>query len=189
MTNILLTGQVHIGKTTVCQSVVEQAHTRGRSVGGVLTPAVFDSQGQRVGFDIIDLATLERRQLARLDCDLGGPSIGPHYFDSSALQWGHELIVRALAQDFELLVIDEIGRLELEQDAGFRVVSLLATTPLPNCLLVVRTPLVEIFRQRLPQLRHTAFELTMSNRNRAASQVFRLLSLLARHTDLRSTAT
>jgi nucleoside-triphosphatase THEP1 len=174
---VLLTGKIHIGKTTVCQSVIARARQQGWRVAGLLSPTVFDSDGQRIAVQMIDLATDEKRTLARLNQDLGGPQIGPYRFDSETLTWGHHVLTRAIDRGCDLLVIDEIGRLELEQDSGLDVAPLLAERLLPLSLIVVRKPLLHLFYQKLPGLKTSLFEVSEESRTSAPARVAELLGL------------
>lgn len=164
--NAVLTGRVHLGKTTACRAVVELARQNGRCVRGILTPPILDEDGTRLGVEVLDLDSGCRRQLARVDRDLGGPRVGPYSFDVSALQWGHDVIARGIAAGCDLLIVDEIGRLELEQSKGFhKVLDLLASSILPRTLTIVRDSLLERFLARLPEIRFTIFDLTRENRD------------------------
>ena len=206
MTHVVLTGELHVGKTTVCRAVVDLARERGHSVRGILTTTVMDEAGQRLGFRLLNLATAEQRDLARLDRDYGGPtpkrgdavpSVGPFHFDPEVLQWGYDIVAQAIATGCDLLVVDEIGRLELEQNTGFsRVLDLLATEGVRSDpagrgtagvqrmaghhLLVVRRSLLPALRQRLAALEFVTFEVTVGNRDNLASQIVeRLFPCLA----------
>lgn len=72
---MLLAGQRGVGKTTVCQRLVEIALRQEYRLAGVLTPALFDQSGAKVGFEIVDVESGERRVLARADSHLDGPRI------------------------------------------------------------------------------------------------------------------
>ncbi|UCC76517.1 MAG: DUF2478 domain-containing protein [Anaerolineales bacterium] len=165
MTNAVLTGRVHVGKTTVCQAVADLTQERGYCVRGILTPPILDKSGERLGIEILDLSSGERRQLARTDREIGGPRIGPYSFDAAALEWGQDVVSRAIAVGCDLLIVDEIGRLELEQNTGFHhVLDLLETSIVLRSLLVVRFTLLDAFRSRLPDLAFIVFEVTDDNR-------------------------
>jgi len=164
--NVILTGNVHLGKTTACRALVDLARQNNYCVRGILTPPILDEGGTRLGIEVLDLDSGHHRELARTDRDLGGPRVGPYSFDASALQWGHDVIARAIAAGCDLLIVDEIGRLELEQSKGFyRVLALLASTILPRTLTVVRDSLLERFLGRLPELKFIVFDLTKENRD------------------------
>ncbi len=193
MRNALLTGPTQIGKTTICQAVVDLTRQRSYCVRGILTPAIIGPDGQRIGIEAWDLATGARRILARhvqatgsptagsasgektlasavantfLKGVFSGPSVGAYEFDAEALRWGQEVVARAIAAGCDLLIVDEIGRLELERDGGFsQVLSLLETGIVLRSLLVVRHELLGKFRLRLPNLVHAVFEASEHNRD------------------------
>ena len=178
----VLTGELHVGKTTVCRALVHLAQQRGRSVRGILTSPILDQAGRRLGFALLDLATAEQRELARVDRDYGGPGVGPFHFDPAVLQWGHVIVTRALAEGCDLLVVDEIGRLELEQSTGFSGLLDVLAASAGSCsaaarpagghgLLVMRKALLEAFRRRLPQLEFVTFEVTRDNRDTLATRI------------------
>ena len=112
MTNWILTGAVHVGKTTVCHTLVGLLRSSGYRVQGILTPPILDSRGARLGIAIVNLADGEQRELARVDRKLGGPQVGPYSFDAEMLQWGCETIAAAITARCDLLVVDEVGRME-----------------------------------------------------------------------------
>ena len=109
---------------------------------------------------------------------LSGPQVGDYQFDSTALQWGQDAVARSIAVGCDLLIVDEIGRLELEQNDGFgQVLDLLDTSVVQRSLLVVRTELLDKFRRRLPELQFITFEATDANRRHLASQIIDKLFL------------
>lgn len=181
----VLTGELHIGKTTVCRAVAHLARQRGYSVRGILTTPLVDQAGQRLGFTLLNLATAEQCELARVDRDYGGPSVGPFHFDPVVLQWGYDIVTRAVADGCDLLIVDEIGRLELEQSTGFSgLLDVLAASagsrsaaqPITgHGLLVMRKALLEAFRLRLPELEFVTFEVTVDNRDTIPTQIAKWL--------------
>lgn len=181
MTSAVLSGDVHIGKTTVCRAVAELVRERGYSVHGILTPPILDSHGTRLGIEAVDLASGTRRELARVwqgqpeqqgDWNWEGPQIGPYCFDPAILEWAHGAIARGIAHGCDLLIIDEIGRLELEQGLGFsQALDLLGTSVAVRSLLVVRASLLEAFRRRLPRLDFATFTVTVDNRADLAVEI------------------
>jgi len=175
----VLTGELHVGKTTVCRALVRLARQRGYSVRGFLTTPILDREGQRLGFTLLNLATAEQRELARVDRDYGGPGVGPFHFDPAVLQWGYDLVAQALTEGCDLLVVDEIGRLELEQSTGFSgLLDVITGTGAMagHGLLVMRKALLEAFRLRLPDLEFTTFEVTLDNRDTIAMRIAAWLS-------------
>jgi len=164
----LLTGPVGVGKTTVAERVVGLARRQGLVCGGVLAPAMINSCGQKAGIWGVAIGTGERRILARTDRDLGGPSIGPYSFDASALAWAAGAVDRSIGA-CDLLVVDEIGKLELWQGIGLApVLSRLAAGEVECALILVRDSLLSELQARLAPVEQVVFRVREENRGALA---------------------
>jgi nucleoside-triphosphatase THEP1 len=163
---ILLTGRRGVGKTTVCQAVAELAHRRGYQPGGVITPALYNGHGTKVGFEAVDVSSGERWPLARTDKELEGPRVGPHSFDPVALDRALRVLRRAISAGCDLFMVDEIGPLELEQGEGFApTLDLLPVEGPTHTLIVVRPALVGQLLLHLKGADCTVFSVTEENRD------------------------
>ena len=84
----ILAGPRGAGKTSFLRAYVAGAVDRGRSVGGIVSPVVFEN-GRRIGYDLIDLRHGRRRQLARaVGSDVANPDVGMFGFDAGAVVEG-----------------------------------------------------------------------------------------------------
>lgn len=167
----LLTGPVGVGKTTIARRAVDLARSRGAACGGLLAPALLDGCGQKVGIWGVDAGSGERRLLARTEADLGGPSVGPYSFSAQALAWGVTVIGQALGR-CDLVVVDEIGKLELWQDAGLApVLPWLAAGRAGRALVVVRDSLLTDAQQRLGPAQQTVFWTDLENRDEMPARI------------------
>jgi nucleoside-triphosphatase len=148
----ILCGARGTGKTTFLQQQVAAAAKRGRSVGGIAAPAVFE-RGQRVGYDVVDLRSGERRQLARLPISRqASPSVGPYEFDRAAIDAGDAAIVTAVRDGLELIAIDEVGPLELRGLgwASALQIALKDCARAQSLIVVVRPSLADVLPERFP---------------------------------------
>jgi len=119
-----------VGKTTVCQAVADLTRRRGYRPGGVITPALYSSHGAKLGFEAVDVGSGERWPLARTDQETGGPRVGPYSLDPAGLARALKVLERAISAGCDLLMVDEIGPLELEQGEGFApILDLLRSSP------------------------------------------------------------
>ena len=167
----LLTGPVGIGKTTVAERVVGLARRQGLVCGGVLAPAMINSCGQKAGIWGVDVGTGERRILARTDRDLGGPSIGPYSFEATALAWAAGAVDRSIG-DCDLLVVDEIGKLELWRGIGLApVLPRLAAGEAVRVLVLLRESLLSELQARLGPVEQSLFRVGEENRGELAPGV------------------
>lgn len=144
----LLTGESGSGKTTACLQIVEAARAAEITVRGLVTPGCYAGDGTRIGIDLVDLATDERWPLA--DRVPPEQSAGRRWrFRPDALTRGDALL-RA-SQDCDLLVIDEIGPLELIDHGGWTsALDVLREGRYRQALVVIRPGLLDTLIGLLP---------------------------------------
>jgi nucleoside-triphosphatase len=168
---VLISGERGTGKTTVCRKVVAHAKAAGHACGGLLTLRG-DETDQRI---VVDVHTDEMRPLTVTE---GGVRQGRFLFDPAALEWGTDALTRSLPCD--LLVIDEIGPLEIEQHSGWAAtLDLLRLGQFRLALVVVRPELIRAAQLRLPRSAPTVVTVTPENRDQLPVE---LLGMLERET-------
>jgi len=143
---ILVTGPSGIGKTTWCSSQLVQARQRRLSVGGLLSPGMYQ-QSTKVGILLVNLASGEERVMARLR-ETEDPQAPTRKWamDEAVLQWGDRILERLGRCD--LLFIDELGPLEFLHHQGLcQAFPLIQRRQFSTALVVVRPTLLEIARQ------------------------------------------
>jgi nucleoside-triphosphatase THEP1 len=161
----LLTGPVGVGKTTVAERVAGLVRRQGLICAGLLAPAMTNCCGQKVGIWGVDLLTGQRRILARTERRLGGPEVGPYSFDATAIVWAIDALERALGA-CDLLMVDEIGKLELWRDTGLApILPRLAAGDAKRALVLVRDSLLADLQQKLEPVPQVVFEVSEENRN------------------------
>lgn len=147
MSLILLSGQRHSGKTSLCRRLAEAVRERGLSAGGILSPAVIEN-GECVGYDVVDLATGRTRRLA----SLGGPGVeqvGSFHFTAEGLSLGRAALAAATLATPDLVIVDEVGPLELAgQGWGAHLPPLAATATVT--VFSVRPSLTRSVAERWP---------------------------------------
>jgi len=167
----LLTGAVGAGKTTAAERVTGLARRQGLVCGGLLAPALTDLRGSKIGIWGVDLLTGERRTLARTDREMSGPQIGTYSFDAAALTWANDAIEKAIGA-CDLLIVDEIGKLELRSHAGLApIVPRLASGEVRRSLALVRASLLADLQVRLGQVEQIVFKLDTENRDELPPRV------------------
>jgi nucleoside-triphosphatase THEP1 len=158
---VILTGERGAGKTTLCLALAALS----RRYLGLVSPPLLDGGGARVGLAARCLATSEAWVLGRSDTELDGPRFGRFSFSSAGIDRAVDCLRGILTRPPDsvdspgtapqpVVIIDEIGPLELEQGAGLApVLPLLAGAG--NLLLVVRPSLAGLVEALVPEHRRT----------------------------------
>jgi energy-coupling factor transporter ATP-binding protein EcfA2 len=148
---LVLTGETGSGKTRTCKAVADALRDRGWNIAGVISLGVW-VRDEKVAIDALDLRSGEVRRLAER-AGMGDAGVGPAtpgwHFHAGTLAWCNSLL--ANAGDADLLVVDELGPLELEQGRGWmQGIRAADAGRFRMGLLVVRPRLLPLARTRWP---------------------------------------
>jgi nucleoside-triphosphatase THEP1 len=149
---LLVVGGPRSGKTSWCREYIDGQRKCGCSVGGVLSPAI-EKQGQRTGFNVIDLLTGKEApfaRLARLKRFKAGEAVGDYTISRRGMSFARRAIERAVESRCDWVVIDEVGPLELGGKGLMPSVELALASAM-DVLIVVRSSLKETLQRRFPQ--------------------------------------
>ncbi|MDG5818497.1 nucleoside-triphosphatase [Natronococcus sp. A-GB7] len=111
--NALVTGPPRSGKTTALERTITALRDDGDDVGGLVCPELRED-GERVGFEIVNLATGERDVMAHVDID--GPAVGRYGVDVATVDRLSRAALSTTVDDRDCVVIDEIAPMQLESD-------------------------------------------------------------------------
>ena len=162
---ILLSAPAGAGKSTVCARLAHLWRERGPQPGGVLTRTAGQDR------HAVDVATGEERLLAAEGQPLAGPHWGRFTFAAETLAWGNEVVRRALAGPADLVLLDEVGPLELVTGEGFLPALKILLGREKAGLVVVRPALLEQVRDLAPGRVIRCYEVTLENREELAEEI------------------
>jgi nucleoside-triphosphatase THEP1 len=131
---VVATGAPGAGKTTAVAEAVERLQESGLRVSGFLQPGRF-RDGDKIGFGVRDLASGEEAELARLVTRDEGDLGTKYRFENEGFELARAALGRVRAGD--LVVIDELGPLELQGKGHMPAVRRILRGSAPACLLVV----------------------------------------------------
>ena len=165
----LLTGMPGTGKTTVIRQAISQSQ---RNAGGFFTQEI-RSVGIREGFRIV---TLEGKEAVLAHIAIDSPfRVGKYGIDISVLDTiGVEAIYNAIAHN-EIIVIDEIGKMELFSPRFITAVQAAINSPkkVLGTISLKPHPLADTIRQNRNIM---VAELTRSNQESVLAQIMAWLS-------------
>lgn len=139
---MVVTGDVRQGKTTFLKNVLRLLVSEGISAGGFLALGVHEND-ERTGFDLLDIAGGQTTPLCSIRPLPGAVQTGRYYFFEEGLDKGRALLKPENNRQHDLIIIDELGPMELNGKGwSSSVVRLLDEMRTPQAW-VVRRPLVE----------------------------------------------
>jgi len=118
---IFVTGRPGVGKTSVLLRVADALKMRGYRVGGMISREVREG-GVRVGFEIVDFYTGRRGWLAHVN-QPAGPQVSKYRVNLSDLNALGANSIRNAVANADIVVVDEIGPMELFSTAFKEAVS------------------------------------------------------------------
>ena len=160
---IIVTGAIGVGKTTVCEKVVNLLQSLDYSCGGVLTYKAPDES-----LTIFDIQTGEKKALASTVKIYHGPHTEKYFFNTEAINFGIKAIDKGAASD--VLIVDEVGYLELGGEGFVNSLELIREGRVRNSILVIRIELLSAFLAQLGG-KPTVFETTTSTRNQLPRKI------------------
>lgn len=131
----ILKGPVHSGKTTALKEFcIDRAKT-----GGILSPVINDKR------HFFDIETKETFIMEAAPDEETIIQTGKYVFSESAFKRADKILQSCISRNIELIVIDEIGPLELRGKGFSETLQQLLSLSLPktNLLLVVRENIVD----------------------------------------------
>jgi nucleoside-triphosphatase THEP1 len=146
----ILSGPVHSGKTSFVAGRVGEALKRGIRPVGYLSPAAWEG-GRPEGYDLLSIPGGRCLPFLRRSGGDDWQRVGPYFLVPETLALA-QAVIRGGAGS-PLLIVDEIGPLELQGRGVRSAVEELLSRPPEKLLLVVREGLVDVFRKNIPVLR------------------------------------
>ena len=152
-----LVGARGTGKTSLIMDLLEIFQERKLKIAGVLSPGIFDGS-QKIAIELIHLPSKQGRLLAVLKNDNeSGMVFGDWTFFQETLDWANKKLQEAPVCD--LLVLDEIGPLELDFNRGLKAgLGLLTTGEYKLALLSLRPKCIQAIQERFPEIVLLALE-------------------------------
>jgi nucleoside-triphosphatase THEP1 len=138
----VLSGPVHGGKTSLLERSLPRWASRGLPFGGFLSLAATDPNGAK-SYDLLDLKRGRRLPYLRREGAPHAERAGPFFFIPETLELALTIIREADA--CELLVVDEVGPLELRGGGLWPALREVVAEPARRSLLVVREEILDDF--------------------------------------------
>ncbi|HHH52582.1 MAG TPA: hypothetical protein ENK91_02905, partial [Bacteroidetes bacterium] len=139
----IISGDVRSGKTTYLKNLINKVKLNdpGIKIGGIIAHGI-DKNGERLGFEIEDIMSGDKIVLCDNQPEKGDIKYGRFYFKKAGFDFGHRALQKAI-DECEILIIDEIGPLELKGQGWFEDIEKAMEKENLDMYWVVRKSLLE----------------------------------------------
>lgn len=143
----LVTGKVHSGKSTFIKDFVNACKEDSIRVMGFMAAGTFKNN-KRDSFHLTDISTNESMLLASREKNDKWTRHKDFYFNPEAFKHGEEIIIDGLNSKADIIVLDEVGPMELAEKGWHDVIKILDKNYDIHQIWVVRERIVEEVRDR-----------------------------------------
>ena len=139
----LISGERDVGKTILCSKITEKLKNLRYSVAGIISPGIY-RDNVKIGISALDIKSGREVRLA--DFSPGWDKENPNRvwkINAAAIPWGNHVLNKSVPCD--ILIIDEIGYLELDKKGGWKKsFEILDGKLFKMAFIVIRRELVEV---------------------------------------------
>jgi nucleoside-triphosphatase len=164
----LITGAPGVGKSTAVSKVIMKLKSAGVIVGGCTTSEK-RSGGARTGFEIRDLSSGRMGELASVSSKIG-PRVGRYRVNLEDLASIGGAGLEAASSSSELIVVDEVGPMELVSPEFRKGVRMCIDSGKP-LLAVIHERLEDDLLKELREKATSVITLTVENREELADEL------------------
>ncbi len=117
----IITGDIRQGKTTFLKNIIGDLEKENIKMAGFLSPGI-DRNGERAGFDIFNIQSSSTTELCTKQPSQSWIRYGNYYFNPQGIETGNEILNLKNLSDKQVVIIDEIGPLELQNNGWARAI-------------------------------------------------------------------
>jgi nucleoside-triphosphatase THEP1 len=161
-------------KTTTAGKVAGILKEHGISVAGILSERIIEND-ITTGYDVINISNGERTPFLRIDGADNNERIGRFVICREGLNKGRKALDSATASDNTIIIVDEVGRLELEGGGWAGNFSAILNTPGKHIIITVRDIFKDDIISYMMLKNYTVFVLPGNDHNSVSSHIIEFL--------------
>ena len=172
---ILITGPPRCGKSTLISKLIDYYRKKNSIIRGFLTPEV-KKEGNRIGFDIVDIYSGEKARLARAGNYNTHNRIGKYNVFIEEFEKMISNLNFNKVDERDLIIIDEIGKMELFSQKFQNILRTLFSSDIPILATIglrITHPIKD-FLMNLPKL--LLIHLTRQNFEKIFEEIISIMS-------------
>ncbi|NQT76546.1 MAG: DUF2478 domain-containing protein, partial [Bacteroidetes bacterium] len=144
---IVITGEIQQGKTTYLANIIASLREKGIRINGIIARGIHKGE-ERIGYDLEDISTGGKHIYIRKEYFPGWFRYGKYCFSPEGLEFGKHILQNITEENTDLIVIDEIGPVEMKgRGWADDIERLLSTNQIPQLWVVRKSLFKKAIRQ------------------------------------------
>ena len=170
---ILITGDKRHGKTRAAKKLSRLLQSRGIAVGGVLSDRITNS-GETTGYELINISTGHRMPFLKKSEAFLDNRIGRFDIDMETLMQGQQILNPSNLSIHDVVVIDEVGKLELQGKGWARPIERIMEANTLPVVITVRADFADDVAEKFGINNPFIFNVSNSNSLQVAKKIMDL---------------
>jgi nucleoside-triphosphatase THEP1 len=166
----IITGKAGEGKTTFAKRLTEILRQNNIETGGIISERVMSGH-QTTGYDVTDIQTGEKVVFLRQNEVVGSEKIGRFSIHPEGLAMGNRILGSLAMSDIRVVIIDEVGMLELNNKGWSGSVSKLMERSGNHILMIVRNSFVDEVKKKWDLKEAIIFDISETSYNEASKSI------------------
>jgi nucleoside-triphosphatase THEP1 len=141
----IVNGAIGEGKTSFVKNLINEFRRKGIDCDGIVSERIVDN-GITTGYDLVHISSGKRTRFLRLEGEYGNEMIGRFSICREGVNEGEMILKQLSGKQGHVIVIDEVGLLELEGRGWSVFVTGILSEKKNHLLMTVRTNLIDDVR-------------------------------------------
>jgi nucleoside-triphosphatase THEP1 len=143
----IITGDVSEGKTGFLVKLLHKLRDKELLIGGFYAPRIMQD-GKTLGYDLVSVETENKLSFLRIQHNGEPGGIGKFKIDTETLEQGKRILSTENCRKKDVVIIDEIGRLELQGRGWSSCLENLLAKPDLSLIITVREDLLNLVLEK-----------------------------------------
>jgi nucleoside-triphosphatase THEP1 len=172
---IIITGAIGQGKTTCLLKIIESLKAKNITVGGFYSPRIMEKD-TTVGYEVVEIKNNIREKYLRVNGEGGVSKIGRYGILPQGFAFGQKALSASGNDRSEVVVIDEVGALELDDKGWANNLTELLSASNSHIIMSVRDTFTEQVIQKWNLIECTVYNLSENDCSAICEMIIREIS-------------
>lgn len=171
----IISGAIGQGKTVLIQQIEKELQSKSITVGGILSVRVVENE-VTIGYDIVDILSRKSEVFLRISNDESLEKLGRFRIFPNGLKFGVKALNSPEASLCKIIIIDEVGSLELENKGWANSITNILNTSSSHLIISVRDTATEQVIEKWKFRNYSVFKPSESDYLAVSSKIIEEIS-------------